>query len=57
MHPISDKDLDKLFQQRFENLELEPSNNVWGKISSTLDNKVSGKQSFSTIWMAAASVI
>jgi hypothetical protein len=56
MHPISDKDLDKLFQQRFENLELEPSNDVWGKISSTLDNKVSGKQSFSFFWMAAASV-
>ena len=57
MHPISDKELDKLFQQRFVNLELEPSNEVWGKISSTLDNKVSGKQSFATFWMAAASVI
>jgi hypothetical protein len=57
MHPISDKDLDKLFQQRFENLKVEPSNEVWGKISNTLDNKVSGKQSFSTFWMAAASVI
>jgi hypothetical protein len=57
MHPISDKDLDKLFQQRFENLKVEPSNEVWGKISNTLDNKVSGKHSFSTSWMAAASVI
>jgi hypothetical protein len=29
MHPISDKDLDKLFQQRFENLKVEPSKEVW----------------------------
>jgi hypothetical protein len=57
MHPISDKDLDKLFQQRFGNLKVEPSNDVWGKISNTMDNKVSGKQSFSIFWLAAASVI
>jgi len=57
MHPISDKELDKLFQQRFGDLEVEPSNDVWGNISNKLDNKVSGKRSFSIFWMAAASVI
>lgn len=57
MHPISDKELDRLFQQRFGDLEIEPSNDVWGKISNKLDNKKSGKRSFSPLWMAAASVI
>jgi len=57
MHPISDKELDKLFQQRFADLEVEPSNEVWEKISNKIDNKVSGKRSFSIFWMAAASVI
>jgi hypothetical protein len=57
MHPISDKELDKLFQQRFGDLEVEPSNDVWEKISNKMDNKVSGKRSSSVFWMAAASVI
>jgi hypothetical protein len=57
MHPISDKELDKLFQQRFGDLEVEPSNDVWEKISNKMDKKSSGKRSFSIFWMAAASVI
>ena len=57
MHPISDKELDKLFQQHFGDLEVEPSNEVWEKISNKIDNKASGKRSFSIFWMAAASVI
>jgi hypothetical protein len=57
MHPISDKDLDKLFQQRFGNLDIEPSNDVWGKISSKMDNKPAQKRSFPSFWLAAASVI
>jgi len=57
MHPISDKELDKLFQQRFEDLEVEPSNDVWDKISNKMDNKVSDRRSFSIFWMAAASII
>ncbi|SDL75441.1 hypothetical protein SAMN05421813_10238 [Daejeonella rubra] len=57
MHPISDKELDKLFQQRFGDFEVEPSNDVWGKISNKMDNKKSGRRSFSPFWMAAASVI
>lgn len=57
MHPISDKELDKLFQQRFGDLEVEPSNDVWGKITNKMDNKESVKRSFSIFWMAAASII
>jgi hypothetical protein len=57
MHPISDKELDKLFQQRFEDLQVEPSNQVWEKISNSLDNKKPDRKSFSIFWTAAASVI
>lgn len=57
MHPLSDKELDKLFQQRFEDLQVEPSNQVWEKISNSLDNKKPSRKSFPIFWMAAASVI
>lgn len=57
MHPISDKELDKLFQQRFEDLKVEPSNQVWEKISNSLDNKKPDRKSFPIFWMAAASII
>jgi hypothetical protein len=57
MHPISDKELDKLFQQRFEDLQVEPSKEVWEKISNTLDKKKPAKRTFSIFWMAAASIV
>lgn len=57
MHPVSDKELDKLVQKRFEDFQVEPSNQVWDKISSTLDNKKPVKKTFSILWMAAASVV
>ncbi|WP_291399832.1 hypothetical protein [Daejeonella sp.] len=57
MHPISDKELDKLFQQRFEDLQVEPSNAVWEKISNSLDKKKPAKKTFSIFWMAAASIV
>jgi hypothetical protein len=57
MHPISDKELDKLFQQRFRDLEVEPATDVWKNISNKMDNKKSGKQSYSIFWMAAASIV
>lgn len=57
MHPISDKELDKLFQQRFEDLQVEPSNEVWEKISNGLDKKKPTKKTFPIFWMAAASII
>lgn len=57
MHPISDKELDKLFQQRFKDLEFSPSEAVWGKITGKLDRQKSGNSSIPGYWMAAASVI
>jgi hypothetical protein len=57
MHPISDKELDKLFQQRFEEVEFQPSGDVWMKISAKMDQKGNVKKSFPVFWMAAASVV
>jgi len=57
MHPIKDKELDKLFQQRFEDIEIRPSDNVWAKITAKMDQKVQPKRAFPVFWMAAASVI
>ena len=56
MHPISDKELDKLFQQRFADLEIEPSAAVWEKITGTMDQK-RRKSVFPSFWMAAASIV
>lgn len=56
MHPISDKELDKLFQQRFGDLEIEPSAAVWEKITGTMDQK-RRKSAFPSFWMAAASIV
>lgn len=57
MHRISDKELDKLFQQRFEEAEYQPSGDVWGKIAARMDQKEKVKRSFPVFWMAAASVV
>jgi hypothetical protein len=56
MHPISDKELDKLFQQRFGDLEIEPSTAVWEKITGTMDQK-KRKSAFPSFWIAAASIV
>lgn len=56
MHPISDKELDKLFQQRFGDLEIEPSAAVWEKITGTMDQK-KRRSAFPSFWMAAASIV
>ena len=56
MHPISDKELDKLFQQRFGDLEIEPSAAVWDKITGTMDQK-RRRSAFPSFWMAAASIV
>ena len=56
MHPISDKELHKLFQQRFGDLEIEPSAAVWEKITGTMDQK-RRKKAFPSFWMAAASIV
>lgn len=57
MHPISDKELDKLFRQRFDEFEVEPSDAVWGKISDQLNDQKIGRKSYSSFWMAAAGII
>lgn len=57
MNPISDKNLDKLFQQHFEDIQIEPSKQVWDKISRTLDQKKTKKRSSPFLWMAAASIV
>ncbi len=57
MHRISDKELDKLFQQRFVDAEYQPSGDVWGKIAAKMDQKQKVKRSFPVFWMAAASVV
>lgn len=50
-----DKDFDKLFQERFESFETEPSADLWNKIENQIDGK-KAKKSFFTLWQAAASI-
>lgn len=57
MNPISDKNLDKLFQQHFEDIQIEPSKQVWDEISKTLDRKKTKEKSSPILWMAAASIV
>ena len=57
MQSISDKELDKLFKQRFEDAEFQPSKAVWGKISAKMDRKSKVKKTLPIFWMAAASVV
>lgn len=57
MHPITDKELDKLFKERFEDAEFQPSADVWDKIASKIDRKEKVKKPHSVFWMAAASVV
>lgn len=57
MHRISDKELDKLFQQRFMDAEFQPSGDVWDKINAKMEQKQKVKRTFPVFWMAAASVI
>lgn len=52
-----DKDIDRLFQERFEALEMAPENLVWDKISKKLDESQSKKQMNPAIWKAAASIL
>lgn len=58
MHPISDKELDKLFQQKFEHAEFKPSEGIWGKIAEQMDQPAKRKKKpFPIFWMAAASAV
>ncbi|HEY1025706.1 MAG TPA: hypothetical protein VGE26_11120 [Sphingobacteriaceae bacterium] len=58
MQSMSDKELDRFFQSRFEDFEVEPSASLWTSIEVKLDTKPGKKkQSFQVFWMAAASVV
>lgn len=52
-----DKDIDKLFQERFEAFETVPANLVWDKISVELSEDKSKRRINPTIWKAAASFL
>jgi len=54
MQHTPDKEFDKLFKDRFEDAEIEPSANLWANIESRLAPK--RKRVFPIYWMAAASV-
>ena len=50
---MEDKDLDKLFQERFEGIEAHPDPAVWDRISSSLDQKKSKKRLIPYWWLPA----
>jgi len=55
MQHMPDKDFDKLFKDRFMDVEVEPSADLWGNIAEQLEPKK--KRSLPIMWMAAASVV
>lgn len=52
MQPILDKDFDKLFSDKLNGMEVEPSADVWMGISAQLNGKK--KRPFPVLWLAAA---
>lgn len=59
MQPMSDKELDKLFQEKFDSFEVEPSAGLWAKIDAEMGEVKAEKKKriFPIFWMAAASVL
>jgi len=57
MQSMSDKELDQLFQSRFEGFESEPSASLWSSIENQLEPKAAKKPTIPMFWMAAASVV
>ncbi len=57
MQPMSDKELDNLFQQQFEAFEPVVPSKLWAGIAEQLEEKKAVKKSFPMVWMAAASVV
>jgi hypothetical protein len=55
MQAMQDKDFDQLFQDRFEEAEIQPSSNLWGNIEKELTPKK--KRVFPVYWAAAAVVV
>lgn len=56
MENMQDKEFDKLFQQKFEGFEVEPSSKTWKNVIQKLDNKVEDKKSFQSYWAVAATI-
>ena len=54
---MQDKDFDKLFKQRFDTYEVEPSASAWQKINRELDSASPKRRKIPSFWMAAASVL
>ncbi len=58
MQHMSDNDFDKIFKDKFEDAAVEPSLELWAKISTQLEPiKSKPKYTLPIMWMAAASVI
>ena len=55
MRHIQDKDLDKLFKDRFEHASLKPSADLWGKINKEIAPKK--RKILPAYWMAAAAIV
>jgi hypothetical protein len=55
MQHIPDKEFDKLFKDKFNDAEIEPSANLWANIEKELVPK--RKRIIPVYWMAAASVL
>ena len=52
---MSDKEVEKLFIQRFDQFESEPSADIWNKIESKIERKDS-KKPYAIFWKSAASI-
>lgn len=50
---MEDKDLDKLFQDKFEGIEAPPDPQVWDRIASSLDEKKKKKRVVPFWWLSA----
>lgn len=57
MQTMSDNEFDQLFRDQLGEMEIEPSDRVWSKISAELGHSPKRKSVISPIWMAAASVV
>lgn len=55
MQAMQDKDFDRLFKDRFEEAEIQPSSSLWSNIEKELTPKK--KRGFPVYWAAAAVVV
>jgi hypothetical protein len=57
MEPMQDKDFDRIFKQRLDDFEVEPSSRSWERISAELASTGRKRRGIPSYWMAAASVV